>query len=68
MTSSSDLPRSERFELVADIGNGVKVELYFPEHATTPTWWVRQNGYPAPLCGLDDVRKLRDALNGVLGD
>lgn len=63
----ADIERSWGFELVADLGNGVQLEVYYPEHADDPTWWLRQNGHPAPL-KRHQLVMLRDTINVILGD
>jgi hypothetical protein len=59
-----NLKRSPYFETLADLGNGVKLESYFPDRNPEPTLWLRQTGGPAPIKRAQ-IRPLIEALERI---
>jgi hypothetical protein len=59
------LARTPSYETVADLGNGIQLESYWPERNAEPLFAVRQGRYPAFLKPAQ-IAPLRSALAALL--
>jgi hypothetical protein len=58
------LERGLGMQHLVDLGNGVRLDCYWPESNPEPFFYLSQSGYQAPL-KPDQIRPLIEALEQV---